>query len=426
MSDAGADPGTQGRRCRPRPQPREPGDLRPTDVVGAFFILGVAFLAAGAVAAVVDFVDPWIWGRWLSLHLCFVGGISSLIIGASQFFAGAFLSSDPPARRLVRAQLACWGGGSVALALAVPLRSDPAVWAAVVLLLAGLGCYVWALRGIVAASLQVIPWATRWYVSAAAFFAVGIVAGAALALGEPWTHGDLLSAHIALNVAGWLGSVIVGTLHTFYPSLTRTRAPLPALQAAAYLGWSAGVAALALGYGLSLAALATAGWLTLALGAAALLVNVIGCRRMAPSPVALPARLLGAAQLFLVAGLALAAWHAFDAGTPSLPVGAERAALGTLIVAGWIGLTVAGSLLHLLAVVLRVRSVRTAVPLPRPRADIALTALAAIGVSAVALQQAFATLRPAASIVLLAAYLLIGARVATLAGRLLIKARPAI
>lgn len=95
--------GTTGRRCRPRGVVA--GALRPTDVLAAFFLLGVAYMAAGALVAVAHDATGWSSGRWLAVHLALVGGVSQLMLGASQFFVGAFLATDPPARGLVRAQL---------------------------------------------------------------------------------------------------------------------------------------------------------------------------------------------------------------------------------------------------------------------------------------------------------------------------------
>jgi hypothetical protein len=46
--------------------------------------------------------------------------------------------------------------------------------------------------------------------------------GVLLATRARWPWGSLLGAHMALNLAGWFGTAIVGTLHTFFPSLTQT------------------------------------------------------------------------------------------------------------------------------------------------------------------------------------------------------------
>lgn len=414
--------------CRHAPRSRPDGALRPTDVVGAFFAAAVAFLLAAAVASVVQWLDPWPWGRWLALHLAFVGGVSQLVLGASQFFAGAFLATEQPPRALVRAQLLAWNAGALLLAVAVPEGSGAAIWFAVALLLAGLAAWGTGIAAMSRRSLRRSPWATRWYASGAAFFGLGMVAGSLLAHSTPWPHGNLLGAHMALNLAGWFGGAIVGTLHTFYPSLTQTQLRRPRLQAVAFVAWTGGVAALAAGYGWGLAALAVAGWVALCLAALALLANVAASFRAAPRPLSPAARVVGVAQPFLLAGLALAASAAIEHGPAQALTGSTRAAVGTLLVAGWIGLTVAGSLLHLLALLLRVRDFSCPMPAARPRLDRSIAALAALGVGAVAFAQAIAVgdWSSPARLVLLLAYLLLGSRIVVLAGRVLVRARPKI
>jgi hypothetical protein len=130
-------------------------------VIGGFLLAGSAFMLAGAVAGVAGGVVGWGAGRWLALHLVFVGGISQLVLGASQFFAGAFLATDPPDRRLVRVQLVGWSLGSLLLAGGVLARSKPLIWLAVATLLAVLTVYAAALRQMRRRSLQAEPWATR-------------------------------------------------------------------------------------------------------------------------------------------------------------------------------------------------------------------------------------------------------------------------
>lgn len=51
---------------------------------------------------------------------------------------------------------------------------------------------------------------------------------------------------------------------------------------------------------------------------------------------------------------------------------------------GWIGLTVIGSLLHLLAVVVRVRSFTEPMPKARPRVDVVAAAAAMVSVACLA------------------------------------------
>ena len=415
-------------RCRARRQGGAlPADgLRPTDVIGAFFVAGLAMMLAGAGAAVANALDPWAWGRWLALHLVFVGGISQLVLGASQFFAGAFLATDPPSRILVRAQLGLWNLGTIALVLAVPLRITAGTYLAVACLLGALALYAFGFAQMRRRSLGSAPWASRWYLAAALFLAVGTVVGAMLATGASWAHGNLLAAHMALNLGGWFGTAIVGTLHTFFPSLTQSRLGLPRLQGPTFSAWAVGVAALTVGYGFSAAALAVAGWLLLLVAAAMLATNLDGSLLAASRRLSLAARIVAVAQLFLVGGLLVAGAEALAVGPSEALAGASRASVGTMLVAGWIGLTVVGSLLHLLALLVRVRDFSRGMPEPRPLRDTALAALAVAGVGGVAAEQLAdaGSVGEPASALLLAAYLLLGGRVALLGARVVRRARP--
>ncbi|MFN8163818.1 MAG: hypothetical protein U0R26_08290 [Solirubrobacterales bacterium] len=61
------------RHCRQKPRPRREGSLRPTDVVGAFFICGIAFLLAAAAVGVAQ-ATRWELrdlGRLLNDHVRF-------------------------------------------------------------------------------------------------------------------------------------------------------------------------------------------------------------------------------------------------------------------------------------------------------------------------------------------------------------------
>ncbi|MDQ2621436.1 MAG: hypothetical protein M3Y45_00165 [Actinomycetota bacterium] len=398
------------------PRAHRRGDMRPTDVLGAFFLCGLLFLAAAAVTGVIQAMSPWAWGRWLALHLAFFGGVSQLVLGASQFFAAAFLATDPPPRRLVRAQLLCWNAGAILLALAVPLRTDAPIWIAVVLLVGGLLAWARALAVMRGRSLSRNPWATRWYEASAGFFAVGIFAGAILSQGLSWSHGYLLGAHIVLNLAGWFGTAIVGTLHTFYPSLTQTTLRFPRLQPVTFRLWVAGVASLAIGYAWTIEPVAIGGWIVLGAGAVALLVNLIACRIESQASLSLAARVVGVAQLFLPAGIAVLAVAAIVDGPVWSFAGSTRVAAGTLLVAGWVGLTVLGSLLHLLAITVRVRNFTRPMPKARPALDRGLAGLAALGVAGLAATQLLDADLPgqAARAILLVAYLVLAAKVASL------------
>jgi nitrite reductase (NO-forming) len=395
-------------------------------VIGAFFLFGLAMLLSGAVVATVNAIDPWAWGRWLALHLVFVGGVSQLVLGASQFFAGAFLATEPPRRGLIRAQLLGWNVGTILIVASVPSGVDAGFYAGAACLIAVLAIYATAFAQMRRRSLGTAPWATRWYLTAALLLAAGTALGAVLASGVAWSHGDLLAAHMALNLGGWFGTAIVGTLHTFFPSLTRSRLRFPRLQGPTFVAWVVGVLGIASGYALSWEVVSLMGWGSLLAAATALAANVIGCLDAAPRPLTLPARVVGAAQLFVVGGILVAATAALGSGPEEALRGSTRAAVGTLLIAGWIGLTVLGSLLHLLALLIRVRDLDRGMPVPHPIRDGVVTMAAVVAVAVVAATQlaGVTALEPPAAALLVAVYVVLGARVAILGGRVLATARP--
>jgi hypothetical protein len=121
------------------------------------------------------------------------------------------------------------------------------------------------------------------------------------------------------------------------------------------------------------------GWAALTVAAAQLCTNLLASLRRSPAALSLPARLLAVAQACLVLALAVALASALEGSTTSPPLGSARAAIAVLAVPGWLGLTVCGSLLHLLAVLARVRDLRQSLPVPRPVRDRLLATIAVAG-----------------------------------------------
>jgi nitrite reductase (NO-forming) len=382
-----------------------------------FFIPAIALLLASAGAALAYAITGVEWLHWLALHLALLGGVSQLVLGVGQFFVCAFLATDPPSRRLVAGQLLAWDGGTVLVAVGVPTATGSLIDAGAALIGLGLLLFAVALGAMRRRSLQRARWAVRWYQACAACLGVGALVGVMLARGTPWPYGSLLGAHLALNVGGWLGTAIVGTLHTFFPSLTQTRLRLPALQGPTFTLWLLGVGLLACGAAFALTFLIVAGWVGLASAAALLAANLGACLRSAPRPLALPAMLIALAQAFLVAGLLFALAVTIDQGPRAPLLGAERDVLGILLLAGWVGLTVCGAMLHLLAVLARVRSFSRTMPVAVPTRDPALAFSAGLGIAALATSHAskLDALATPATVILLAALTLLGTRVLALA-----------
>ncbi len=410
---------SRDRRCRRREV--SPGSPRPSQLLAAWFAPAITMLIAAAGAGIARAAGGPEWLHWLSLHLALLGGVSQLVLGAAQFFVCAALATDPPPRRLLRAQLAAWNRGTALVAVGVPVGSPGLVDAGAALVLVGLGLFAVALRWMGRRSLQRAPWAARWYLACAACLAIGALVGALLARATVWTHGSLLGAHLALNLAGWLGTAIVGTLHTFFPSITQSRLRYQQLQRPTFWGWLAGVGVLAGGAAFGSDAVVAFGWGLLLASAGCLAVNLVASLRLAEAQLTLPARLVSVAQAFLPAGLVVALVSTIQDGYASAFAGESRGALAALLLAGWVGLTVAGALMHLLAVLARVRHFTIAMPAPRPLPDSLLSAAAAVAVGAYALSHAggLGGLADPGKVLLVAVAAALAARVLRLAWRAL-------
>ncbi len=375
----------RGRR-RPRPDTASTkAPLRPSQMLAAYFIPALVFLVAGGFAAVLNAVAGSDWARWLSLHLLLLGGVSQLVLGAAQFFAAAFLATDPPRRTLILAQLTTWNAGVLLIAVGRPTDFTAAIPVGGLLILVGLTLFVVGLLDMRKRSLQSNPWAVLWYGTAALSLAFGALVGVRLAEGPSGDYASLLYAHLILNLVGWLGTAIVGTLHTFFPSLTGTRLAFPRLERLTFLAWVTGVALVAIGSAFGSALPAALGWLSLVLAAALLMVNLATSLYRRTTRPGLPVRLVATAQPFLFVAVSIGFITTLSGGSSGPFEGAAASLMSTLVLAGWIGLTVAGSLLHLLAMLARVRSgFAFAMPSPEPARDRLVTVAATLGVSALA------------------------------------------
>ena len=341
--------------------PRPPSLRAERSPAAGFLVTGVGFLALAAVLSLAGRLWHWPWAEIAGVHLALIGGVSQLVLGAAQSFAAALLATVPPGRRLIATQRSLWplGTGLVVVGMAGGYRA--AVVAGGGLLAAALVLFAAGLRAMERRSLQRPRWGIRWYYACVAFLGSGGVLGLELARGASWAPGDLLSAHVVLTVLGWLGTAIVGSLHTLFPTLSGRRLAFARLEGPTFACWTLGAASLATGYLLSAAPLAATGAARAERGGDDAAGQRARTARSAGPPLSITARLVLAGQLCLGTGMPLAAGLApFD---PSQPfTGGVRAGLAALLLAGWVGLTVSGSLLHLIPVSLR----RPASTLPWP------------------------------------------------------------
>ena len=179
-------------------------------------------VAAGAAALVHPFVpEP----RWLMIHLLVLGAAGHAILVWSRYFADALLRRPPTPRRAQTVRLAMFNAG-VAVVVAGVLGD---VWLATVagatLVAAAVGWHAGLLVRQVRRALgnRFAP-TIRYYVAAGACLPVGAGFGTWLAYGDASAfHDRLRLAHIAVNVLGFLGLTVLGTLVTLWPTVLRTR-----------------------------------------------------------------------------------------------------------------------------------------------------------------------------------------------------------
>ena len=184
------------------------------------------------VAVVHPFVPA---PRWLMIHLLMLGAVSHAILVWSRYFTDALLHSADEDRRGQNRRLMLLNGGVILVVAGVP--SD--VWPLTLLGATAVGFAVlwhgWSiLRQLRAALPARFAPSVRYYVAAACFLPVGAGLGTALArgLGDPW-HTRLVVAHAAVNLLGWVGLTVLGTLVTLWPTMLRTRIAAGAERASA-------------------------------------------------------------------------------------------------------------------------------------------------------------------------------------------------
>lgn len=197
---------------------------------------------------VVVLVHQWIpQARWLLVHMVTLGLITTSIMVWGQHFTEALLktrmAAESRARQVARSYLLTTG---VVVTIAGMLPGWPwLVLLGAVMVSATLVWYAASLGLQVKAAIAPrFEFTVKAYIGAASLLPVGAGIGVALAFGpgEPW-QGRLLLAHQVVNVLGFVGITVSGTLLTLWPTVLRTRIELPLARraAAGLLGMFGGV-----------------------------------------------------------------------------------------------------------------------------------------------------------------------------------------
>jgi nitrite reductase (NO-forming) len=330
----------------------------PGSVLSMFMPVALAMLVAAAAAFALSFVTSTDELRWLALHLAFLGGVSQLIVGVGQFFVCAYLATTPPKRALLKLQLVVWNVGVLLIAVGGAAGIDPVAELGAAVIVVGVALFAAGLDDMRRRSLRRAWWALLWYLAAAASLGVGAILGGLLISGVFWTHGSLLGAHIALNVGGWIGAAIVGTLHTFFPTLMGTQLARPRLQAPTFWFWIGGIWLLAIALAFNSAAVSFAALVAIFAASLLLGLNLFLALRNRTIRLTTAARVVAAGQPLLPLAVLLALVLADYGGAHGVALAGTDRTVVMAFLFGWIALTVAGSLDHLLRVMMHVRRIR--------------------------------------------------------------------
>ncbi|MGO2744979.1 multicopper oxidase domain-containing protein [Microbacterium sp.] len=223
--------------------------------------------------------------QWLMIHLLLLGAITHAILVWSQYFSFALLRSAATIadRRTQNIRLMLANGGAALVFLGVPLGIWPlSIAGAALLIIAviwhGVSLYVRAKRSMPGRFGRTI----RFYIAAAGMLVIGAALGGWLAQGTD--APNLVLAHALLNVLGWIGIVVAGTVVTLWPTILRTRADeSAAIGAARALPLlAAGVLIAAAGAALNVSALLAVGLTAYFAGLVFIGVSLWRAARQAP------------------------------------------------------------------------------------------------------------------------------------------------
>ena len=183
----------------------------------------VAWLLLTVVAAIAHRALPM--PGWLMLHLLLLGAVTHAILVWSQYFSFALLRSRATAvdRRTQNIRLILSSAGAAVVIAGVMARLWPVTLVGAAALVVAVS---WHGVSLILRSRRSMPGrfgrTIRYYIASAALLTVGVVLGAWLARGE--RAPSLALAHGFLNVLGWIGLTVAGTVVTLWPTILRTRA----------------------------------------------------------------------------------------------------------------------------------------------------------------------------------------------------------
>jgi nitrite reductase (NO-forming) len=312
------------------------------------------------VALVVTFIHPFLpYSRWLMVHLVVLGAVTHAAMVWSVHFTEALLKtrSGFEERRLQTIRLSVFQVGALLVFLGVPTR----IWAltlvgGTLVSVAVIWHAVMLVRRLKAALPGRFRITVRYYVVAAALLPVGATFGVLLARGHDHAgqvtagHGQLLVAHTMVNLLGWIGLTILGTLVTLWPTMLRTKMADNAESASRHAlpVLAAGLVLVVVSPLVDLTLVGVAGIVIYLLGTLWVYRPIVVAARRRP-PYAFPTLSAGAGLIWLPIGLALMAWSLATRGSWD-ELADNYGALTTIFVVGFALQVLLGALSYLLPV----------------------------------------------------------------------------
>ncbi|MDO5698585.1 MAG: multicopper oxidase domain-containing protein [Dermatophilus congolensis] len=296
--------------------------------------------------------------RWIMVHLVTLGILTHAVMVWSIHFADSLLRmrADVESRTRKTWRLGMLQVGVVLVLVGVPFGAR--LWAVTIVgALLVSAAVVWHGYELLRRLRMALPGRFRvsvWhYVAAAACLPVGATFGAIMAPGltGPW-QSRLMVAHTMVNVLGFVGLTVLGTIVTLWPTMLRTRMAENAekLSKRAFPLLGSGLVIMIAGPLID-SVIATLAGLMLYLVGALITGGAMVATARKKAPVTFPTLSAGAAFIWFVVGIV---WLGISvAGSPSwAALAASYGGITTVFVVGFALQMVLGALTYLLPVVL--------------------------------------------------------------------------
>ncbi|TFC01734.1 multicopper oxidase domain-containing protein [Cryobacterium mannosilyticum] len=292
---------------------------------------------------------------WLMVHLLLLGAVSSAILIWSQHFADTLLRRQAlGGRTSLGARLAAHTIGAILVITGIVGGWWPVVLAGGILVggnaLAHAAILLAQSRGALPARFAPL---VRYYMAAGVALALGVTAGVLMARtdidGEPFER--LFIAHIGLNLLGWVGLTVVGTVALLWPTVLHARVQSTRAAARGTLTlFIAGLILLVAGCLTDLRLVTALGVAVYLVGLGLVLIEVVSLGRASP-PVTFAGWSLGAALAWFA--LCVLGFGLLVALAPDWVGAADRLEqLVPVFAVGFAAQILLGALSHLLPVVL--------------------------------------------------------------------------